>query len=541
VCLANTCLPRDFCCPAGGFSNILPKEHQYTSPCGIKTFFLPRSPGWNLARQLAGWQELLPGSDGRVWGDWNATFERTHSFDNKRLAQYLFGSTCLHLVGSQVRSRNNKRDLVADYFGLSPHFNGTACFKPSLDNWILDLNFHLGLDHWCQGVYLQIYLPIVRTKWDLGLHCNERNTNNLNQIAIQPDCYMSPGVVPALDSIRQALSGQIPFGDMHTPWQFGKFSCGPLYKTGVANIDVLLGWNFILTHDYHTGAYLQITLPTSNKPRGEYIFEPILGNAGYWELGGGFTGHTTLFEQGCQNISIYAKASFTSILRSYEIRSFDFKSQGPLSRYLLLKNFTAKDEYNKNLFNAINYNTHAVYAGGNSKVELACKLAYLYGQWGIDLGYDFYFKSSEHLCINPRIYPSDFTFSRLGIKGTEPVCDQSNQNNQSNRLPLSTMLQSKLHDELAPDNTTQNNATITHAGSPDVCPVLVRTRDLDLNSARVPRQITHKFFWHISYTRVNTCFEPQLGIGGEVEVDSSPKLLSSLNQWGIWLKGALAF
>ncbi|MBA3954928.1 hypothetical protein H0X48_06425 [Candidatus Dependentiae bacterium] len=538
-CLLSTSFlaKADMCNSASGLAKKLPKEKVYQSPCGLKTLFLPRSQGWNLARNLAGWQEVLPGSDGRVWGDISLAVEHTRSRDGQRMAHYLFGSTCLHLVGSAVAGRNNNRDLVADYFGLTPTFNGTVCFKPRIENTIVDFNYHLGLDAWHYGTYFKLRAPIVHTRWDLGLHCNEQNNNDPQSIPTQPSCYMGPGNVRAVESIREALSGQTAFGNQDTPWMFGKFSCGQRHKTNIANIDLILGWNFILDHKSHFGFFAQGVLPTAATPRAEFVFEPIVGNGGNFEIGAGMSGHTTLWQSGCHNLGFWFEGNLTHLIRRYQIRSFDFKDHGPLSRYLLLKEFTTDNVYTGTLLNAIDYTTHAARAGGNYKTDVAFKLSYYYGQFGIDLGYNVYHRSKERLCVEPTLFPSEFITRRFGIKGTEFVCQGSG-------------------DPLIPDNNTQSNATITRAGTTDAQTTLVSPAVGDINStelrcqlvdilniesARAPEQTTHKFFGHLSYTYIGHCWEPQLGIGGEIEYDAHRCNLGALNQWGIWAKGSVSF
>src|SRR3990172_13239088 len=49
-------------------------------------------------------------------------------------------------------------------------------------------------------------------------------------------------------------------------------------KVRLADIRCALGWNFLLKDDYHLGVDLQCAFPTGNRPKGEFLFEPIDGN-----------------------------------------------------------------------------------------------------------------------------------------------------------------------------------------------------------------------------------------------------------------------
>ena len=181
-------------------SKLCPEEI-YESPCGPRSLYLPRSQGYNMARHLAGWKEYLPGCDGRAWGNFSLALEYSRSFRGERIAQYLFGSTRLSFSGSQVVDRN-EQDLLADYFGLPTTFVGAIGFKPRIDNIIIDINYQLGLDDWYYGLYFKCNAPIVVTRWDLGIHCNEMNNISSQAGPVFPACYMAKKAVPTELSIR---------------------------------------------------------------------------------------------------------------------------------------------------------------------------------------------------------------------------------------------------------------------------------------------------------------------------------------------------
>lgn len=555
-------------------TNKLPKECVRQGTCGLRTIFIPRSQGSNAARHIAGWKEYLPGCDGRAWGNISLALEYSHSLKGERLAQYLFGSNCLRFSGSQVPNRG-ERDLLADNFGLPTTFRGAICFKPRIDNIILDFHYDLGLDAWFHGLYFKINAPLVTTRWDLRPKCNEMNNISSQEAPVFPACYMSNAVAPTAESIKEALSGSFfsalegregtervvldvdtVFGDMKQPLMFGAFPCKREEKTAVANIDLILGWNFIANECSHAGIYLLTVIPTGNKPHSELVFEPIVGNGNLWEIGPGVSGHIDFVRQGCHVCAFYFDAALTHQFKRFQVRSFDLVGHGPLSRYMLLKEFNKEDDtfvYADNLFNAIDFTTRSTRVGGSAKFDAAFKLSYYYGPWGADIGYNVYARSKEKLRIEDSLFPSDLNSRILGIKGTEGVCYRIFENGKDTGKTASL-------------NSTQNGATIRSAGPVDNPqainlgpgktavtwdnkeafqsnpPVILGLDNaLDITSGAVPHQLTHKFFAHIGYTALDRCWEPQFGIGAEIEFDGRSELLSSLNQWGIWFKGAIAF
>jgi len=542
-------------------------EKVFVSPCGQRTIFIPRPQGSNMARHLAGWKEYLPGCDGRVWGNLSLALEYTRSFHSNKLAQYFFGSTHLTFSGSQVEDRG-PRDLLADYFGLPTTFKGEIAFHPRIDNIILDVNYMLGLDDWWPGLYFKCNMPVGVTRWDLGIHCNEVNNIGVNDAPVFPLCYMADCTVPTGQtcivptelSIRGALSGGASFGDLKQNLMFGAFPCGRVQKTALANIDLILGYNFIMNESSHLGVYVLTQVPTGNIPKSRIIFEPIVGNGRLWELGPGIWGHFDLIRSNYHSLGIWFEGVLTHQFKRFQIRSFDLIGHGPLSRYMLLKEFDKDNIYDGSLFNAVDFSTRATEVGGSVRLDFAVKATYYYDRWGVDIGYNVYARTKEKLRIENTLHPSDLNNRKLGIKGTEGVCFRV-IDKETGELRRTSEL-----------NSTQNTATIHQGGpvdnpqainlkNPDNAaitwnspttgdlilaqqsnpPILINASILDLTTGAVPHQLTHKVFGHLYYTALDRCWEPQFGIGGEAEFDGRKDIMSGLNQWGVWFKWAFSY
>ena len=56
-------------------------------------------------------------------------------------------------------------------------------------------------------------------------------------------------------------------------------------RNGLADIDVIVGYNWINDDCYHFGTYLQAVLPTGKKRKNLFIFSPVVGNGKHFELG----------------------------------------------------------------------------------------------------------------------------------------------------------------------------------------------------------------------------------------------------------------
>lgn len=597
--------------------------------CGITTF-IPRSQGANTARELIGWQfQLYQPYYIENYTTLAFTTEYTRSYKPEHIANTLFCTDCLTFAGSQAQ-RNNGVDIIADYFGLPTDFKGTLSIKPFIENYILDFNLYFGLNELLPGLYLRIHAPLTHTKWSLGLDecvacagkfrghdqfptgymysataptppgsdvCYINNAVDPNVIITpittnsgqgQQDCTTNQSVPYncTTHSLREALSGEFTFGDMTERWKYGRFSFCGRNKTALADVDIILGYNFIESDLGHFGLYLQAVAPTGNRPKARYIFEPIAGNGKHWELGVGISTHITLYDDNLvhgYSAGFYLEGNVTNVFKTEQKRSFDFTKNGRLSRYMLLKEFDVDNLYIGRMINAINFATRNAEIHVGYKADLSAKLALTFGGWMTDIGYNFYARSAETVCIKTEC-PCDIDQRRFGIKGTTGVCSSSYAVNNS-VIPAMAMIPDT---GSLKDSTTQPNATmfaintnpslvvpegvasltlaynsnaltvdtptadlipangfivsnaVFASGVSAVNPVILSCCDLDPNSAAQSRMLTHKVFGHIGYLWEDFCFQPHIGLGAEVEIDGR-EIHNALSQWGIWLKGGLTF
>ncbi len=573
------------------------------------TTFIPRSQGENTAREMVGWQRQLYKYYDENYAVTTLTAEYTRSFDTECIAQKIFGTSCLPFQGSQATDRDSHA-IVADYFGLPTDFKGTLAITPLIQNIIIDLNMYFGLDAWTPGLYLRVHAPVTHTRWTLGLDDCVACDDHFRGCTDFPECYMYSGVdfkpteCPVVQpnparqattcpvnatlnpprfltnqncttqSIREALSGKFTFGDMTEQWEFGKFSFCPRSKTGIPDIDVILGWNLIHNDYSHAGFFGVTVIPTGNRPKGHYIFEPILGDGRHWKLGGGFSGHISWCDDLSQqdfNAGMYIDARLVKAFTTDQIRSFDFINNGLLSRYTLLKEYHTDGSYNGNMINAINFATRNCEVSLGLVSDISIKFFIGGNGWDFDLGYNFFFREAETVCIKTEC-PCPLDQKLLAIKGLEGVCctiysvntDNEAEPPSTGRAPLNadqpnaTMFNPEFKESASVEPPVTNvclswnSKPITQTTPVDQLerdgfilaettvgpPPYITCDDLDPCSAAQGRMITHKVFGHINYT-FDSCHTPFVGIGAEGEFDGCDH--NALQHWGVWLKAGVAF
>lgn len=326
-------------------------------------YFSIRGQHVNAVRDMVGWEELINRCDmDKFYGAGAVTIEYSQSFNSGKIAGDLFGShlncsgdcgASLTISGSRAATRG-ANDWLADYFGLPTDFVSTVSFRPKIKNVVADISFYIGLDEWVEGLYFRLGLPIAHTKWNLNPRESVTTQGTLGYV----NGYFSNEEVPFGDLLTGALSffdgssvPTIPLIASGTNvtfqnLQYGKWAgcgaCAAHEKTRLASVNLEFGYNFACDEDYYFGLYLRACAPSGNKPRGDYLFEPVVGNGGSWELGGGLDAHAVLWrsEETDSTFSFYLDANVTHLFKACQRRTFDLCGK-PNSRYMLAERLTS--------------------------------------------------------------------------------------------------------------------------------------------------------------------------------------------------------
>ena len=536
-----------------------------------KTTYVPRSPGNDLILQ---WQPNVHRYDMcEFYGVADFAFQYQRSFDKKRITNCLFGTDTLTFQGSMVGNRADGA-LLADNFGLPYDFNGTLTIKPVIDYFTFNFGGYLGLDEWMQGLYLHLNFPVVHTRWKLDL-CETGSSTTA-----YPTCYFGSAPVTPVPTIIDALSGTFTGGDLQSQWCFGKWRSCREAKTGVANFIIDLGWDFWSCEDYHVGLFFRTEAPTDNRTHSEFFFEPLVGDAKHWKVGGGLTAHWELWNcDDNQSITAWLDGYAVHAFKSHQIRSFEFINQPCcLSRYMLLKEFTPEGALTGNLIPGINFTTRNVDVKFDVEGEAALRFVYRYGCWSAGVGYDIWGRSGEKICMNTENEACTTacagfdSANQFGFKGCEGVC--------ATALSVSTITSfiTSVTGLQIPLPTTESYATICTCSTTDnplaavpgtallsyanttplvigvtplstldiaatsTSPVLftVNTPNLNIQSAESPSQISHTVFGHIDYTWSDCDWTPYVQVGGEGSFAQKDKCCT-LNKWAVWVKGGVSF
>ncbi len=508
------------------------------------SFFSPRSQSTDAARRLAGIHTHLYECDTRSFFSLlTITPIYTRSSWPRHIAETLFGHEQVAVTGSydsfsatNTIQERTTHDIFADYFGLSPDFKSSVFLNPRLQNALVEGDLYLGLDCIYPGVYFRAILPVGWTEWRLGINefigYNSQNTPF-------PAGYQSEGPddLPVnVFCFTQAVLGHKSFGANSTGLEHDLFGSTHTL-TGCSDLYMQFGWNIILESDKHVGINVQGAAPTGSRPKGIYLFEPILGNGKHWELGFGVSGHSTIWEEPMnQSMAIFLDLNFTHIFKARQHRTFDLtEPNGFGSRYILMKVFE-DGTFNGNVIPVGNVTRLACNVHCDAQFDGVVMLAYTYKNFLFDIGYDGWIRTRELISLQDCIEENTY-----GLKGIQNVYDELTSTFDQKTESIATLEEVPIN----PDDP--NAAKIARA---DLVPRFISLSNVNPFSAASPMILTHKIFAYLGYdNHINQdCpYAIFFGVGAEVEFEGINTHLTAvpnrqtLSQWIVWARGGIDF
>lgn len=386
-------------------------------------------------------QEISPSTSGLL----GITFEYMRSFDYKKINESLFGTNifdcnAIKISGSKVANRG-ERDWLADYFYLPNDFESVVRFKPVIDNFIVDFNFYLDLDKWVKNSYFSIWSPLVHSRWHMNMHevvtnygvnpqvaglftpqTLQRGSMLENFTAYANGTELTP-VAAAKPTRRTDVALEpVPITSNFFPLTIfqqlknAKISTNEKSTTRFADVRAYLGWN-IIQDKYHVGFNIQGAMPTGSRPRGKFLFEPIVGNGNHWELGGCVNAHCNLWSNADETaaVTLYGEINGTYFFHARQFRTFDLKCK-PFSRYMLAQRMDtpvlnnlgglpqdaqtpiyATSQFQQQFAPLANITTIPVDVGVNLQTDMFIMAHAQWHNWTFDLGYNIWTRSCENI------------------------------------------------------------------------------------------------------------------------------------------------
>lgn len=438
-------------------------------------------------------------------------------------APYYFKSTNGRQIGRYfmpgcencaVVGQNNTSDISSLWLGIiapvETPFESTICIEPkrSVIGGAVRLFFDFGAYDPCYcNWWASIFVPIQQVRHDLNIV--ERISSNSGDPIIPPSF---PNVISALNNPE---------------WEYGKFSPNKLKRTGVDDISLRIGYNFVRNEEDLLGLYGLLFIPTGRGTKAEYIFEPIVGSK-HVGLGLGLIADYTFYQCEATSIDFMLDARYARFFKHDEIRSIDLYN-GDWSRYLLV----AQPSNPAAPLSGINFFTKEVGVNPRNMFEVWAAFSFNYCNFHFEAGYDFWYRSKEKLSLADQdlgvgIY--DIAYDPFNTCQISASCARICQSVPTvPGAPLSdvtfvTVKHSNTIDDIFVADSNCSNIPCSY---------------LNLNSAAHPRALSSTVYGAISYDCCLCCEYPMMiGVGGQYEFAHRK---SALAQYGVWLKTAISF
>jgi hypothetical protein len=378
-------------------------------------------------------------------------------------------------------------DPSADIASAS-ELNAKANFNPTRESFGIRLDYHQSLDNVLENLFAKVSIPVVYVKTNMGI-------NYTGTITTQT----LPGRADTV-SLLDYLAGNVS-NDYQDALTHAKIN-GARTKVGVADIHLTLGYKLLKEEGQHLTAGVNLIVPTSNKPSGEYLFEPVYGNAGHLGVGATVDGLIDIWSKKEDNMSLdlVFAAKYKYLFKSREVRTLGLKDMSTrvLDSHACYKlgGMVGVEK----LFPLANILTRDVEVVPGGQFEAIANLSFAWKEFHFDFGYNFFAKEKEDVDVNDW---NDHLYGSLDINTTY--------------VPTSDTF-------VAGD--ANNNALIT-------------SEYLDPWAVSTPAQATHKVHASLNYSFIDWKYPMAFGLGGSYEF--VPGRNVGIEGYAVWAKAGVSF
>ncbi len=523
---------------AGNFATALGKCVPFNPDCGCecaatnKTFFTVRPPyQLNSPEFIANFHSDRLEAAGKPCrnGTVQVTLFGGQSTKKSNLGRY-FGFDCSERLYINESTTASNTDILAEQLNiytvggvtpatLVPPFSSTIDLEPSYSfggigiTWMQEFAQREDGRSW--WVLVSTPLTIVST------------TMNLSECITQNGGGVSPETPNAVANATEAFA--------QSSWRFGRIQQCTKTKTGLGDVTLLLGYEIVRHEAVGADGYLGILIPAGNKVRGRRIFEPVVGHNHHTGLILGGSADILMWECDNSSLTLVLDGHSQYMLENCEVRSFDLKNK-PWSRYMQVyaNQAQAQEAYDLSLIVPTNFGSLTLGEPGINIFTQPLRVhpgliyvdntAFVYtcNCWQAEVGYNFYARQQECVELARPWQTGAALKSLLGGGATDGVQIIGNVFNNNNEVPFISF----------PAGPAPIPGVINYDTN------LIKSGDLDLNSAAHPGIISNTFYGSIAHNRT-ACDHPHwFALGGSYEWATTNTVM---NRWTVWLKGGVSF
>jgi hypothetical protein len=366
---------------------------------GGVSVFMPVANGGTAVSNL-GWSGSVYQHDSdELRACFKVQMEYGQNAKHKDIGKYLTPSaTDTFTVGTANITGTGTYDMAGINLLLQDAFvSGNVTFKPVAKDLVIDFGMYADLSEWLDGLYFHSHLPLQHASWEVEV--TEAATVTAAAAFVAGDID-DTGVTVAnspYTSVKSAFKGDKTAGNS-TVWSYGRID-GKQTETKVGDITMTLGYNFINKEHYHLGLGVQALLGAGGKTKAAYMFEPIIGYAGRYGVGGELAGGCRLWDKDEDHqLTANMNISAVHLFDNDQVRSYDIENCGAYSRYLLVKKFatlTTVTDTTGSLNSMINVGSLKAKIGMDVAYNGNVAFCWQMGNVAVDFGYQLAGHSKE--------------------------------------------------------------------------------------------------------------------------------------------------
>jgi hypothetical protein len=475
-----------------------------------KTFFSVRPPFQSASPEKVSLfqNNIVNNIDNKYGGSLQLVVFGGESCNRDDLARYFmpFGKTTL-VVKKQGKDEvplvTPYADIIATNFNVitvNDNFESRISFNPKMKIFGIGLNYYQRFFRFC---WAEISAPITYVDTSVGLREDVLNDGG--------GAKATPvGVDTFVTNMAEAFK--------QTAWQYGKIDgTNDMDKWGIADIELKVGLQKTKDDHYYSG-YIGMLIPTGNKAKAVYIFEPIVGNNKHFGFLTGGSGGFDLWKnrKGNKKLQCSMHWHVQYLFSNTQKRSFDLCDK-PWSRYFALyRDFAQAEQANLAVGDAetylstpgINILTRDVKVKPRFSCNINKSLEFTIKSFLAEIGYNLYLRQSEDITLK-----HDW---ELG-----PAIKHADGDGDLN--PFKQMNMNGVNAEITyDDEATYNRWRILES-------------DLDMTSASHPSVISHTIYGSMGYYIKQHKNPMMVGFGGSYEFGEDNVVLGRWTLWGKFL------
>lgn len=369
---------------------------------------------------------------------------------------------------------------------------GNVTFNPEREVFGFRLDYIQDINAPIKNLFFKASMPIIHVETDMEMTIADEEADVIYGDTSGNEYNLADFFAGRIN-VTEDINQQVPLA-------FGKID-GDRSKTGIADLDLALGYKYFQSETAHAFVSVFVTIPTGSKVRGTYLFEPVYGNGHHVGLGANIYAGAQVWSGEQGKLRVDGCLNYSYLFEGTETRTIGLKNIGSgnalaLGQYLLGARI---GQNNKPFFPLANVLTRDMRVQPNSQIDALLNLSFQNKHCVVEVGYNLYWKDQESLWVKN----TDDLIGQVGI----------------------IQIDASSSDTITAANL-QGGAAFTED-------------NLDVDAAKTPSQITHKLSAGVAYKcKINDCYPTSIGVGGYYEF--APKN-SSVEQYAVWGKAGFSF